>query len=192
VAKIVVECGNPNDLKEVEALVEQAVGKCNITYYQQHKGMVEAGASKSKSESARIIAQGTKESPEAVRCRIRRGEKESGQLDQEKSKTPDNQGSTEFAVPKQYDSGRGGAREGAGRKRAPRRQLTELEKKERIVDKDFQEGFELMSRALENAIYNDWKKTSKEAAIKHIKILYGIVNFHCDVKTTIDGGKFYV
>jgi hypothetical protein len=48
-AKIVVECADPNDLKQVEAAVEQAVGKCNITHYKQHLALVEAGKSTGQS-----------------------------------------------------------------------------------------------------------------------------------------------
>jgi len=124
-AKIVVECSNPNDMDEVEALVDQVAGKCNVTYFKQHQGMVEAGTSKSKSESARIIAEDTEESHGAVRKRIERGEKESGQPVQQNSITPDNQESTEEDPPEKFDSGRGGQREGAGRKPKPIHLVTE-------------------------------------------------------------------
>lgn len=78
-AKIVVECRNPNDPDEdeVESIMDQIAGRCNITYFKQHQGMIEAGTSKSKSESARIIAEDTGETPQTVRHRIQRGEKES-------------------------------------------------------------------------------------------------------------------
>ena len=66
-AKIMVECSDPNSLSALEAAVDQAVGKCNITYLKQHEGMVEAGSSKSQRESARKIAADTGESEEAVR-----------------------------------------------------------------------------------------------------------------------------
>jgi hypothetical protein len=72
-AKMMVECSNPNDLKELEAAMEQAAGKCNITHYKQHLGLVEAGKSTSQRDSARIIAAEVGESPAAVEQRIRRG-----------------------------------------------------------------------------------------------------------------------
>ena len=36
--KIVIDCPDPNDFKSVEESMEQAVGKCNVTYYRQHVG----------------------------------------------------------------------------------------------------------------------------------------------------------
>lgn len=84
-AKIVVECSNPNDLDEVENIMDQVVGRCNVTYFKQHQGMVDAGSSKSKSESARKIAEDTGETPQAVRRRIQKGEKESAPVGQENS-----------------------------------------------------------------------------------------------------------
>ena len=201
-AKIIIDCADPNDLKKVESLVEQTVGKCNTTYFRQHQGMVEAGTSKSKSESARIIAEDLGESPGAVRKRIERGEKEIGQPVQEKPRTTrtiDNQESTTEMTPnlkkleKTKKQPHGGKRDGAGRKRRPRFKITPLEEKEKIMDKYFKEGYELIYTALIEAIHFKWKTTTKEAAIKHLKILYAIVNYHCETKTTIEeGAKNYV
>jgi len=83
--KIVVECSNPNDLDEVESIMDQVAGRCNVTYFKQHQGMVDAGVSESQSESARIIAKDSGETPQTVRRRIQRGEKESAQGGQESS-----------------------------------------------------------------------------------------------------------
>jgi len=83
--KIVVECSNPNDLDEVESIMDQVAGRCNVTYFKQHQGMVDAGVSESQSESARIIAEDSGETPQTVRRRIQRGEKESAQGGQESS-----------------------------------------------------------------------------------------------------------
>lgn len=124
-AKIVVECSDPNDLDAIEAATEQFIGRCNTTYFRQHQAMVEAGVSENKSESARKIAEETEETPEAVRTRIRRGEKEAGQADQQQSETHTNQASiktetgtdTKLEQDPTFKSGRGGKREGAGRKR---------------------------------------------------------------------------
>jgi len=96
--KIVVECSNPNDLDEVESIMDQVAGRCNVTYFKQHQGMVDAGVSESKSDSARIIAEDSGETPEAVRHRIRQGEKESGG---EKTSPPGGVGQENSEVEKQ-------------------------------------------------------------------------------------------
>jgi hypothetical protein len=75
-SKIMVECSNPNDLKELEAVMEQAAGKCNVTYFKQHAAMVEAGKSTGQRDSARQIAEETGDSPGAVEQRILRGKKQ--------------------------------------------------------------------------------------------------------------------
>lgn len=80
-AKIVVECADPNDLSAVEEAVEQSVAKCNITYFNQHQALVEAGKSSSQRQSAKIIAEETGETSETVRNRIRRGKMEVGHVD---------------------------------------------------------------------------------------------------------------
>jgi len=72
-AKIVVECSDPNDLDAIEKASEQIQGRCNITYFKQHKAMVEVGISKSERESARIIAKDIGETEGAVRRRIQKG-----------------------------------------------------------------------------------------------------------------------
>lgn len=170
-AKIVVECTNPNDLDEVESIMDQVIGRCNITYFKQHQGMVEAGTSKSKSESARIIAEDTEESPDAVRMRISRGEKESEQPVQQKSNPPQSQ--QVINIPNLTDAG--GKRKGAGRKPARSRPKLTLCDKERIMDEDFKDGFNLLLRAIKNAKHSKWKTTSKEAALKHIDILNDVI-----------------
>jgi hypothetical protein len=80
-AKITVECSNPNDLSALEAAVEQAAGRCNITYFKQHEALVDAGKSTSQRDSARKIAEETGESPAAVESRIRRGKDQVRQPD---------------------------------------------------------------------------------------------------------------
>jgi hypothetical protein len=87
-SKIMIECNNPNDLKELEAAVEQAAGKCNITHYNQHQAMVDAGKSTSQRDSARKIAAETGESPAAVESRIRRGKDQVRQVDAPRPKDP--------------------------------------------------------------------------------------------------------
>jgi len=66
----------------------------------------------------------------------------------------------------------GGRREGAGRKPTPRPTLSE---KEKIIDAEFQDGFNLLFRAIKNAKHSKWTLTSKEAALKHIEILYNVI-----------------
>jgi len=72
-AKIVVECADPNDPKAVEAAIEEMTGKCNITYFQQAEKMKKVGSASSDLDAARKIAKDIGESEEAVRQRIMRG-----------------------------------------------------------------------------------------------------------------------
>jgi len=78
-AKIVVECADPNDPKAVEAAIEEMTGKCNITYFRQAEKMKATGKAKSDLDAAKKIAKDTDESEEGVRQRIRRGREEVGQ-----------------------------------------------------------------------------------------------------------------
>jgi len=78
-ARIVVECANPNDPQAVEAAMEDMVGKCNVTYFKQAEKMKEAGKATSDREAARKIAKDTGESDGAVRLRIQRGRDEVAQ-----------------------------------------------------------------------------------------------------------------
>lgn len=169
-SKMIIDCADPNDLDELERAVEQAAGKCTITYFRQHQEMVKAGTSKSKSESAKIIAADTEESPEAVRKRIERGEKASGQLVQQKSNQPEKQQVTSKEIPNLTDAG--GKREGAGRrsmwanypKNPKENQYTEV----------FKEAFDIFLDEVKDAKAMKWQETSKEAVLKHIKILYDV------------------
>jgi hypothetical protein len=68
-AKIVIDCADPNDLKQVEA----AVGKCTVAAFNQHLGLVKAGKSTSQRDSAKLIAKDTGETPKTVLNRIQRG-----------------------------------------------------------------------------------------------------------------------
>ena len=79
-ARIVVECADPNDPVAVEAAVEEMVGKCNITYFQQAEKMKAAGKASSDRDAARKIAKDTGESEETVRHRIRKGCDEVGHI----------------------------------------------------------------------------------------------------------------
>lgn len=74
-AKILVDCENPNDLNSLNAAIEKHFGKCNVTYAEQAKAMKEAGLVESRREAARKIAKETGETPKAVEHRIDRGEK---------------------------------------------------------------------------------------------------------------------
>lgn len=78
-AKMVVECQDPNDLDSVERAVEFAVGRCNVTYYKQAKQMVGQGVANSKHDAAKKLAEDTGESVGAVRQRIDRGQREVAQ-----------------------------------------------------------------------------------------------------------------
>jgi len=72
-AKIVVECADPNDPKAVEAAIEEMTGKCNITYFKQAEKMKKAGSASSDRDAARKISKDSGESEEAVRQRIMKG-----------------------------------------------------------------------------------------------------------------------
>jgi len=75
-AKIVVECTNPNDLEAIEAASEQFVGRCNVTYFKQAQAMQKIGSAKSQRAASRKIAEETEETEAAVRQRIIKGKKE--------------------------------------------------------------------------------------------------------------------
>lgn len=74
-AKIMIDCANPNDFQEVIKQAEKAVGNCTITYAKRDIELQDKGISSSTRESARIIAEETDESPDAVRMKINRGKK---------------------------------------------------------------------------------------------------------------------
>ena len=114
-AKIVVECADPNDLQEIEKSVLDGVGRCVITYFKQHQVMIDAGKSKSERESARQIAEETGESPEAVRKKISRGKTQVGQPVPKRATTQNNSENLKSNAVSEK-SKRGGKRVGAGRK----------------------------------------------------------------------------
>ena len=72
-AKIMIDCANPNDFREVVEQAEKAVRNCIVTYAKRDIELQEKGLSKSTRQSARIIAEETGESPDAVRMKINRG-----------------------------------------------------------------------------------------------------------------------
>ncbi len=57
-ARIVIECIDPNDPDAVEAALEQITGKCNVTYFKQAEKMKKAGSASSDRDAARKIAKG--------------------------------------------------------------------------------------------------------------------------------------
>lgn len=104
-AKITVECTDPNDMKAMEVAMEQVVGKCNITYAKQAQALQEVGTASSQRDAARIIAEDTGESAQAVRHRIMRGKNEmvqGGPPTAEPSETPMYEGAQE-STPKIED-----------------------------------------------------------------------------------------
>jgi hypothetical protein len=72
-AKIVIDCADPNDFAAVVESAENAAGSCTVTYAKQHLEMQKSGTSQSQRESARIIAKDSGESEGAVRRKIQRG-----------------------------------------------------------------------------------------------------------------------
>lgn len=197
-AKIVVECADPNDLDAVESAAEKFVGKCNVTYFKTHQALKEAGTSESVRQSARIISEDTGESEGAARMRINRGQAEVERLVPRKSETPahslsptdDYQEPEEYRTPAAaptppeptFKSGRGGHREGSGRKTI--RSLQErldakgksLDKaKAKIVSEEFKATFNAFFITVKNEKHFKWSRTSQEAAIEHIKILFDTI-----------------
>lgn len=77
-AKIIVDCPDPNNPKDIEKAAEEMVGKCNITYYRQAEQLQKKGKVVGDREASREIAKETGESEEAVRHRIRKGKDQVG------------------------------------------------------------------------------------------------------------------
>jgi len=116
-ARIVVECSNPNDLEAIVDAVELAAGKCPVTYFKQAKKLQEVGAVKSERAAARKIAEETGESPESVRQRIIDGKRSVVLKEPKESKHPETiQNPTPVIIEDRKPQG-GGTREGAGRPR---------------------------------------------------------------------------
>lgn len=111
-AKIMIECADPNDLKSIEEAMGEVEGRCNITYFRQAEALLEAGAVDSERAAARKISGATGESLSTVRHRIQRGKKEVAHVGPPES-TAQNHSESEK---NQNLPSRGGVREGAGRK----------------------------------------------------------------------------
>lgn len=107
--KMMIECEDPNSFEAIQEAAFNSAGKCIVATYKHHVEMEKAGITKSKLGSAKKIAEESGDSVEAVRHRIRQGEKKVGIVRQKESKPQQNQA----VVTKLTDSG--GAREGAGR-----------------------------------------------------------------------------
>jgi hypothetical protein len=150
-AKIVVECSDPNDLQAVEAATDQFQGKCNVTYFRQAKAMVDAGTAKTLHDASKRIAEDTGESEEAVRHRVRRGLKKVGQHGQPRADTS--------ARPKYH------------RPLIPVKRIPE----EDIYTEGFLDSFNSFFTVLKNAKRLGWKEVSREAALKHLAVLYDLL-----------------
>lgn len=88
-AKIVVECTDPNDLDAIEKASEQIVGKCDVTHYRTSEAMKESGAAASTYDSAKKIHKITGEPLGTVRYRIKKGKQEVDKVYQPDA-TPEN------------------------------------------------------------------------------------------------------
>ena len=71
-AKVFIDCNYLNDPEAITRAVVKVIGKCDITYFRQHEEMLKTGKSKSERESARIMAQESGETVNAVHNRIKR------------------------------------------------------------------------------------------------------------------------
>jgi hypothetical protein len=137
VAKIVIECADPNDFEAMIQAAQEAAGKCNITYAKQAEALKEAGVVKSEREAARKIAEETGEPEKTVMSRIYRGKNEmtapavkaefetnqDTSADLEKLEKPEHNTDALNRVMDERDRKKpeppkhGGARKGAGRKK---------------------------------------------------------------------------
>jgi hypothetical protein len=119
-AKIMIECGNPNDFSEIVEAAERAAGSCTVTYAKVAQEKIEAGQARSVLDAAKQIAPETGESVQAVRRKIQEGQKkvaQDGQLLQPAETTAETTKSNEIKrEPAKDGTMRGGRREGAGRK----------------------------------------------------------------------------
>lgn len=119
-AKIMIECGNPNDFSEIVEAAEKAAGSCTVTYAKVAQEKIEAGQARSVLDAAKQIAPETGESVQAVRRKIQEGQKkiaQDGQLLQPTETTTKTPKSNEIKrEPAKDGTMRGGRREGAGRK----------------------------------------------------------------------------
>ena len=111
-AKVYVDCADPNDLASLEASFEQLQGKCDITYFRQAKGLMETGLVDSRRAAERHIAQETGETPSAVHARVQRGQKKLVHGEPPSSTPPP---SDEIQENQDSEPSHGGKREGSGR-----------------------------------------------------------------------------
>lgn len=112
-AKIVVECTDPNDLEALEEAADQMAGRCNVTYFRQAAEMVDKGIAKSQYDAAKQIASQSGETVKAVEHRISRGKKEVPQGGEQEA-NPVISGTSGNL--EKLEKTWGGSRPGAGRK----------------------------------------------------------------------------
>lgn len=192
--KIVVECRDPNDLESVEEAVEQAVGRCNITYFRQAKAMIDVGTASSLSNASEKIAEDTGESPRVVRERIVKGEKDL--LGEGRQGIQRKTGGPQFEKKVNHDELLGKFKSGEFKtnkdaaeyynctERTIRYHLGAVSRKpkqpkvskDQIVSEDVQRTFNLFYAEIQNAKMEKWKHTSKEGALKLLGLLYDLIN----------------
>lgn len=179
-AKIVVECTDPNDLDAIERSVEDFAGRCNVTYFRQAQAMVDAGKATSLHDAADKIADATGETSKTVEHRIYRGQDAVPQVG-ENDATPttpsqsdqnkQNKGLTQDGKPRQRAKG-------AGRKPKYQKDLM-LAPTPTLADMKasdaFREAFEQFFSQIKIAKRERWQTTSKQAALAHIKVLYDVI-----------------
>jgi len=157
-ARIVVECSNPNDLEAIVDAVELAAGKCPVTYFKQAKKLQEVGAVKSERAAARKIAEETGESPESVRQRIIDGKRSVVLKEPKESKPPETiQNPTPVIIEDRKPQG-GGTREGAGRHRND----------DRRVSQEFLEALNRLAMIIGLEKRDGWKRLSRKSALEMV------------------------
>lgn len=179
-AKIMIECGNPNDYSEIVEAAEKAAGSCTVTYAKVAQEKIEAGQARSVLDAAKQIAPETGESVQAVRRKIQEGQKkiaQDGQLLQPAETTTETPKSNEIKrEPAKDGTMRGGSRPGAGRKpknshqERPRWPRPEKE----LMSDEFKKAWEALFTQLKNEKHLNWKDTSQATAVQYINILYDV------------------
>ena len=176
-AKIMIECGNPNDYSEIVEAAEKAAGSCTVTYAKVAQEKIEAGQAASIREAARQMAEETGETEETVRNKVRRG---MGQVDPKpqpsETKTETTKSNEIKREPAKDGTMRGGSRPGAGRKTKDSRQEKPRwpRPEKELMSDEVKKAWEALFTQLKNEKHLNWKDTSQATAVQYINILYDV------------------
>lgn len=182
--KIVVECKDPHDLESVEQAVEDAIGRCNVTYFKQAQAMLEKGVAETITDASRKIAEDTGEHPEAVRDKILRGERdvegESPILPRKPKKKVNRKELMRKFKNGEFKTTKDAAEYFGCDVRTINRNLQIVKNpqipKDQIIHEDVEKAFNDFYAEIQSAKIDGWKTTSKEGAIRLLGLLYDLVN----------------